>query len=117
MSVIRAFLDPFWGQAVARRRGNGGERHLHIKEDTAQDREVQEGETLVDHLLNYTEDRTILRDKILNISVAGRDTTASLLTFAIYMPSGPPEVFAKLRPRAWRMWDRRAYLRRKPSAR
>ncbi|KAJ7703527.1 cytochrome P450 [Mycena rosella] len=95
MSVIRAFLGPILGEAVARRREHGSERHLHIKEGTAQNREVQEGETLVDHLLSYTEgtyariphrrliyihlrfccaDRTMLRDEILNISVAGRDT-------------------------------------------
>ncbi|KAJ7662330.1 cytochrome P450 [Mycena rosella] len=61
------------------------------------EREVQEGETLLDHLVNYTEDHTILRDEILNISVAGRDTTASLLTFTIYMLAEHPNILLKLR--------------------
>ncbi|KAJ7480774.1 cytochrome P450 [Mycena latifolia] len=60
-----------------------------VKDPAPVDREVQEGETLVDHLLNYTEDRTILRDEVLNISVAARDTTASLLTFVVLSVVGP----------------------------
>ena len=77
------------------------------------DREVQEGETLVEHLLHYTKgaapallalfllscstDETILRDEILNIGLAGRDSTSCLLTFVIYMLTEHPAVFAKLR--------------------
>ncbi|KAJ6563339.1 cytochrome P450 [Mycena vulgaris] len=97
MAVIHAFLDPILDEAVARKQSNGVEKPTDVEGDISDDREVQEGETLVEHLLNYTEDRTMLRDEILNISVAGRDTTASLLTFVIYMLSGHPEVLAKVR--------------------
>ncbi|KAJ6626539.1 cytochrome P450 [Mycena sp. CBHHK59/15] len=97
MGVIRAFLDPILADAVAKKRASGVEKVMDVNEATTKDREVEEGETLVEHLLNYTEDRTMLRDEILNISVAGRDTTASLLTFVIYMLTGHPDVLAKLR--------------------
>ncbi|KAF7304520.1 Cytochrome P450 [Mycena chlorophos] len=83
LTVVRAFLDPILEEAIERKKAKGGE--------------VEEGESLLDHLVNYTEDRTILRDEILNISVAGRDTTASLLTYVVYMLAEHPEVLKKLR--------------------
>ncbi|KAJ7080558.1 cytochrome P450 [Mycena crocata] len=101
MGVIRAFLNPILGEAVARRRAGvspgGGEKRKALDVTATHEREVQEGETLVEHLLNYTEDREILRDEILNISVAGRDTTACLLTFVMYMLAGHPVILARLR--------------------
>ncbi|KAJ7036761.1 cytochrome P450 [Mycena alexandri] len=96
MRVIRAFLDPILREAVARRQASSSEKVLDTN-GAVKDREVQEGETLTEHLLNYTEDPTTLRDEILNISVAGRDTTASLLTFVVYMLSGHQHVLEKLR--------------------
>ncbi|KAJ6526144.1 cytochrome P450 [Mycena vulgaris] len=97
MGVVRGFLDPILREAIAKKQAMdklsvGGARKAETGE-----REVQEGETLLDHLVNYTEDHTILRDEILNISVAGRDTTASLLTFTIYMLAEHPHILAKLR--------------------
>ncbi|TFY82265.1 hypothetical protein EWM64_g1746 [Hericium alpestre] len=44
-----------------------------------------------------TSDPTILRDETLNILLAGRDTTASTLTSAIYALSQHPDVLACLR--------------------
>ncbi|KAF7334357.1 hypothetical protein MSAN_02375000 [Mycena sanguinolenta] len=94
--VVHEFLDPILSEAVARRAADSGEKQVAMEKHTA-DREVQEGESLVDYLLHYTQDRTILRDEVLNLSTAGRDTTASLLTFAIYMLTDHPRVLAKLR--------------------
>ncbi|KAJ6577741.1 cytochrome P450 monooxygenase pc-3, partial [Mycena capillaripes] len=96
INVVRAFLDPILDDVIARQRADGAEKVIDAV-GTAKDREVQEGETLVEHLLNYTQDRTMLRDEILNISVAGRDTTACVLTFVIYMLTDHPAVLAKLR--------------------
>lgn len=112
MGVVRAFLDPILTEAVARKRASGE------KVISAGEREVQEGETLVEHLLNYTEgesiilqltplsteivftylcaDRMMLRDEVLNISVAGRDTVrlpsfpSSFLMFPISRRRPPP---------------------------
>jgi len=53
--------------------------------------------TLLDHLVQQTDDDTIIRDETLNIMIAGRDTTMATLTFVIYCLSRHPEVLAKLR--------------------
>ncbi|KAF7295968.1 hypothetical protein MKEN_01411400 [Mycena kentingensis (nom. inval.)] len=107
---INAFLNPILQTAIERD-GRVGEKLAPGV--VVKDREVQEGETLVEHLLHYTQDsliyafvlRTadwtpdtaILRDSILNIGIAGRDTTSCLLTFVIYMLTEHPDVLAKLR--------------------
>ncbi|KAF5344627.1 hypothetical protein D9757_013906 [Collybiopsis confluens] len=56
-----------------------------------------EGETFLDHLIKYTEDKQIIKDELVNILVAGRDTTASTLTFCIYVLSERPDLTARLR--------------------
>ncbi|KAJ7926709.1 cytochrome P450 [Mycena leptocephala] len=97
MGVVRGFLDPILREAVAKKRAMGKSSSGDEKMNEHGDREVQEGESLLDHLVNYTEDHTILRDEILNITTAGRDTTASLLTFTVYMLAEHPDILAKLR--------------------
>lgn len=42
-------------------------------------------------------DRTVIKDEILNIMIAGRDTTATTLTFLVYFLGEHPEVFERLR--------------------
>lgn len=39
----------------------------------------------------------MLKDEILNILIAGRDTTAAALTFAIYLLAEHPEALSKLK--------------------
>jgi len=56
-----------------------------------------EGETFLDHLIKFTEDKQIIKDELVNILVAGRDTTASLLTFCIYVLTERPDITDKLR--------------------
>ncbi|KAJ7261062.1 cytochrome P450 [Mycena rebaudengoi] len=97
MRIVHDFLDPVLKEAVAKKRAKGGTEEEKNTADGGGEREVQEGETLLEHLVNYTEDHTVLRDEILNISVAGRDTTASLLTFTVYMLAENPKVLHKLR--------------------
>ncbi|TDL14680.1 cytochrome P450 [Rickenella mellea] len=89
MGVINKFIEPIVEEAVRRKR-------------EGRDGEVEKGgegdeETLLDHLVNYTEDPTILKDETLNIMIAGRDTTAATLTFLVYALCLHPEVLAKLR--------------------
>ncbi|KAJ7327912.1 cytochrome P450 [Mycena albidolilacea] len=95
MSIVRGFLDPILEEAVAKKRAMAPQEGEKTNE--LGDRQVQEGETLLDHLVNYTDDPTILRDEILNITAAGRDTTAGLLTFTVYMLAEHPEVLTRLR--------------------
>nr|GAT51517.1 predicted protein [Mycena chlorophos] len=105
MGTITEFLDPILQRAIGGRDGSAARNSAAAKENlekmvarnVVKDREVQEGETLVEHLLHYTQDQKILRDEILNIGLAGRDTTSSLLTFVIYMLTAHPHALAKLR--------------------
>uniref|UniRef100_A0A8H7XXG4 Cytochrome P450 n=1 Tax=Psilocybe cubensis TaxID=181762 RepID=A0A8H7XXG4_PSICU len=53
--------------------------------------------TLLGHLVNHTQDTKILKDELINLLVAGRDTTMCLLTFAIYMLAEHPDVEKRLR--------------------
>ena len=75
---------------------------LFRSQETGQDQarqkgEVEEGETLLDHLVNVTEDRTLIRDEIMNIMIAGRDTTACTMTMAVYMLTQHPDMMRRLR--------------------
>nr|BAL05110.1 cytochrome P450 [Phanerodontia chrysosporium] len=94
MAVVDAFLDPILKAAVERadkiKHENGG-KVPEAKE------EIDEDETLLDHLVKYTNDPKILHDEVLNIMIAGRDTTAGTLTSAVYFLSQYPEVLRRLR--------------------
>ncbi|KDN37558.1 hypothetical protein RSAG8_10075, partial [Rhizoctonia solani AG-8 WAC10335] len=54
-------------------------------------------DTLLDHLVNFTQDESVIRDEIINILVAARDTTATTLTFAVYILAENPAIMARLR--------------------
>ncbi|QRV92984.1 cytochrome P450 family protein [Ceratobasidium sp. AG-Ba] len=56
-----------------------------------------EAMSLLDHLVLLTDDEKMIKDELLNILMAGRDTTSSLLTFACYMLASHPSVMSKLR--------------------
>ncbi|KII89791.1 hypothetical protein PLICRDRAFT_39961 [Plicaturopsis crispa FD-325 SS-3] len=94
MKVVDSFVEPIVEDAIAKKRAEGGS-----KLDSAEGkvREVTEDETLLDHLVNYTEDKRTIMDETMNIMIAGRDTTASTLTFAVYLLAEHPEIFARLR--------------------
>ncbi|KAJ8072723.1 Protein kinase alk2 [Marasmius tenuissimus] len=92
MKPVHQYLEPVLTEALERHRAKGG-----VVGEAKGDREVKEGETVLDHLVNYTHDRTILKDEILSLAVAGRDTTASLLSFTVYMLSQHSEILRRLR--------------------
>ncbi|KAF9475888.1 cytochrome P450 monooxygenase pc-3 [Pholiota conissans] len=52
--------------------------------------------TLLSHLIQHTQDVTVLKDELLNLLVAGRDTTACTLTFALYMLCEHPKIAERL---------------------
>ncbi|TRM60432.1 cytochrome P450 [Schizophyllum amplum] len=54
-------------------------------------------DTLLSHLMKYTQDRRMLTDEIVNLLVAGRDTTSGTLSFGIYKLAEHPDILAKLR--------------------
>ncbi|KAF7367013.1 Cytochrome P450 [Mycena sanguinolenta] len=98
MRVLERFLDPVLDEVVSRRRDV---KNVHVAPDSGGQNEkakkVSEPETLLEHLVESTEDIKALREQLLNVSVAGRDTVTCLTTFAIYMLAEHPEVLAKLR--------------------
>ncbi|KIM86354.1 hypothetical protein PILCRDRAFT_816295 [Piloderma croceum F 1598] len=90
MKIVNAFLDPIMKDAI--------EKHQSRSTSSLNDTDkVSDDETLLDHLVKLTTDRTVLRDEILNIMIAGRDTTAATLTFAVYMLASNPAILARLR--------------------
>lgn len=75
------------------------ERYVQLACDMAARSEKPEGkkQSLLVNLATQTEDRIELRDQTLSILLAGRDTTASLLGWALSRLALHPEVFSKLR--------------------
>jgi cytochrome P450 len=51
----------------------------------------------LNELAKETDNREELRDQILNVLLAGRDTTASLLSNMFFELARHPEIYAKLR--------------------
>ncbi|KAI0779175.1 cytochrome P450 monooxygenase pc-2 [Irpex lacteus] len=91
MRVVDDYLVPILEMAV--------EKHKEAKKAGLEQRpeEISDNETLLDHLVKYTDDPVVLRDEVLNIMIAGRDTTASMLTIAVYFLSQYPNVMRRLR--------------------
>ncbi|SPN96954.1 related to n-alkane-inducible cytochrome P450 [Cephalotrichum gorgonifer] len=53
--------------------------------------------TFLHAIASFTRDRTVLRDQLLAVLLAGRDTTASTLSFALYELARRPDVVSRLR--------------------
>ncbi|KAG5727413.1 Cytochrome P450 52E1 [Termitomyces sp. T112] len=93
MEIVRAYLDPIIKEAVVKNANNA----KNVLKGEGTESYVDEGETLIDHLVRLSSDPVVLRDETLNIMIAGRDTTASTLTFIIYCLAMYPTVHARLR--------------------
>ncbi|KAF8665619.1 hypothetical protein AX16_000075 [Volvariella volvacea WC 439] len=97
MQAVEDYIEPILADAIARRNEQLKDVSSAEKGVQGGDKEVGEDETLLDHLIKYTDDEKVLRDETLNILLAGRDTTANTLTFATYALAENPHVLAKLR--------------------
>ncbi|KAG1750539.1 cytochrome P450 [Suillus paluster] len=86
MKVVHAFLDPILKEALEKRSTTAELNRTEFAD-----------QTLLDHLVNATSDFKIIKDETLNILQAGRDTTASTLTSAIYLLAMHPEFLTRLR--------------------
>ncbi|KZP25071.1 cytochrome P450 monooxygenase pc-3 [Athelia psychrophila] len=94
MDVVSAFLDPVLERAIKRRNVTAGPP---TGDEKGYINEVAQDGTLLDHLVKLTTDRTVLKDEILNILIAARDTTAATLTFTFYLLACHPEAMTRLR--------------------
>ncbi|KAF8164796.1 cytochrome P450 monooxygenase pc-3 [Crassisporium funariophilum] len=85
--IMDGFIDPVMTEALAKRES---EMKLQKTADNEED-------NLLAHLVKHTQDTKILKDELINLLVAGRDTTMALLTFAFYMLSEHPDIERRLR--------------------
>ncbi|KAF9459406.1 CYP63 cytochrome P450 monooxygenase-like protein [Collybia nuda] len=94
MKIVNAYLAPIIKEAIAKK-----EAAPKREESEKGEKVVEDGETLIDHLVNLSSDPIVLRDETMNIMIgtSGRDTTAAALTFVIYFLSMYPEVNVRLR--------------------
>ncbi|KAM9900593.1 hypothetical protein OXX79_005046 [Metschnikowia pulcherrima] len=61
------------------------------------DKKSQSGYTFLYELAKTTKNPRVLQDQLLNIMVAGRDTTAGLLSFTMFELSRHPQVWGRLK--------------------
>ncbi|KAI0703355.1 cytochrome P450 [Cerioporus squamosus] len=85
-ATIDKFIAPLLTEALQKKAKNA-----------SQDEKVTDEDTLLSQLLKVTDDYNIIRDETLNILLAGRDTTACTLTFAIYRLAEHKDVLKRLR--------------------
>lgn len=88
---VHNVVDYYVDAALARYNQAGGDQEKFI-ESSNPDRYV-----FLDAMVAQTQDRRALRDQMLNILLAGRDTTASLLSSSFYYLARHPQVWQRLR--------------------
>ncbi|KAF2671178.1 cytochrome P450 alkane hydroxylase-like protein [Microthyrium microscopicum] len=86
LKVMNDFVEPFIESALAL---SADELEKRTKSD--------EGYTFLHAIAGYTRERKVLRDQLVAILLAGRDTTACTLSWLFYELSLKPEVVKKLR--------------------
>lgn len=87
----RAYVDRFVQQAIQYRLS------LDKDQDTLKYSKPNEQYVFLYELSKRTLDKTALTDQLLNILLAGRDTTASLLSIVFFVLARRPDVWTKLR--------------------
>lgn len=94
IKVLEEFIVPFINQA------------LDLPNHELDKRSKSEKSfTFLHALAGYTRDPKVIRDQIVAILLAGRDTTAATLSWTFYQLAKHPEVYAKLRQDVLRVVD------------
>ncbi|KDR74319.1 hypothetical protein GALMADRAFT_227391 [Galerina marginata CBS 339.88] len=86
--IMDEFTEPLLKDALAK-----WEREMATEKHSSETEE----ETLLAHLVKHTQDPEILKDELVNLLVAGRDSTMCLLTYSLYMLSEHPQIEDRLR--------------------
>ncbi|KAF8547413.1 hypothetical protein OG21DRAFT_1527175 [Imleria badia] len=89
IKIVNAYVEPILKDAIEKAKAAS----LHEEKNP----ESSDETTLLNHLVRLTTDPVVLKDAILNIMIAGRDTIAGTLTFVVYLLSTHPNVVARLR--------------------
>ncbi|KAL3493768.1 cytochrome P450 [Aspergillus germanicus] len=84
LKVINDFVWPFVHET------------LNLSADDLEKR-PEKSFTFLHALANYTRDPKTIRDQVVSVLLAGRDTTAATLSWAFYELSHYPEIYARLR--------------------
>nr|BED42917.1 cytochrome P450 monooxygenase [Trametes versicolor] len=94
LTAVDEFIDPIVEDALRKKseKASAGD-----EEDNERKEQVRDDETLLQHLVKFTDDHKVIKDETLNILLAGRDTTSCTLTFAVYALAEHPEVLKRLR--------------------
>ncbi|KAI4288177.1 MAG: hypothetical protein L6R35_002564 [Caloplaca aegaea] len=82
-----AFIEPFVQDALLNTPEELDEKEARSSGDT----------TWLHSVARFTRDRQVIRDQIVNLLLAGRDTTAGTLSFLFKELSAHPNVYSKLR--------------------
>jgi len=88
VKVIHKFADDIVEDALQRYKNADLEKHGSLK---------KERYVFLHELLKQTQDRYTLRSELLNVLLAGRDTTAGLLSNTWHVLARRPDIWAKLR--------------------
>ncbi|KAJ1305082.1 hypothetical protein OPQ81_000122 [Rhizoctonia solani] len=92
MKIINAYVTP-----ILRKKLERSVTNLDVGSKPAVEGNEDVEDTLLDHLVKFTQDESVIRDEIINILVAARDTTATTLTFAVYILAENPSIMSRLR--------------------
>ncbi|KAG8868879.1 hypothetical protein FRB98_003164 [Tulasnella sp. 332] len=92
VKFLHEFVDPIV------ERGLWNKRHTRSTGRTGEVDDPEESATLLDHLVSATDDKTVIRDELLNLLLAGRDTTAHAITAIMYfLVTEEPQIMTTLR--------------------
>lgn len=84
--VVRDFMDQYVGRAMAARIGESGQ----------QEKEEKSGYSFLEALSQQVDEPELIRGALLNLLLAGRDTTASLLSNLFFVLARRPEIYQTL---------------------
>ena len=86
VAVVDAFVNPYIDEALA------------LSQDELEKRtKTEQGYTFLHAIAAYTRDRKVLRDQLVNVLLAGRDTTACTLSWLFWELARNPQIVADLR--------------------
>ncbi|RDW93758.1 cytochrome P450 [Aspergillus mulundensis] len=84
LKVMDDFIKPYIDRVIAMSPAELDQKH-------------SKSDTFLHALARFTKDRRILRDQLVAVLLAGRDTTAATLSFCLFELARNPEITAKLR--------------------
>ncbi|KAJ8515461.1 hypothetical protein ONZ45_g7112 [Pleurotus djamor] len=96
-AAIRKWLDPLVEQALVEKKARTVNESIgRLRSGSIPPPSAIGEKTFLEHLADSTENAVLIRDQLLSMLLASRDTTACLLTFIVYLMAIHPDVTQKL---------------------